>query len=80
MLTFTPAELHDSKHQPDIKNGGEIGMPLDRFVDDAYAGLAARKDEVTVGPAKGWYDSFEPARQKVFSEFNEEMKKVYAKD
>jgi short-subunit dehydrogenase involved in D-alanine esterification of teichoic acids len=26
-------ELHDEKHQPDIKNGGQIGMPLDEFID-----------------------------------------------
>ena len=32
---FPPAvqtELHDEKHQPDIKNGGQIGMPLEEFV------------------------------------------------
>ena len=24
-------ELHDERHQPDIKNGRDIGMPLDDF-------------------------------------------------
>jgi len=34
---FPPAvqtELHDEKHQPDIKNGRSIGMPLDQFTDE----------------------------------------------
>ena len=28
------AELHDTKHQPDIKDGGSIGMPLDEFTEE----------------------------------------------
>ncbi|KAL8815911.1 MAG: hypothetical protein Q9223_005002 [Gallowayella weberi] len=67
---FPPAvqtELHDEKHQPDIKNGGQIGMPLDRFTDEAYAGLAAGKEEVVVGDAAGWYNAFEAQRQGVFN-------------
>ncbi|KAI4182181.1 MAG: hypothetical protein L6R41_006150 [Letrouitia leprolyta] len=66
---FPPAvqtELHDEKHQPDIKNGGQIGMPLDQFINEAYAGLAAGKEEVLVGDAIGWYDAFEPQRQQIF--------------
>lgn len=27
-------ELHDEKHQPDIKNGRQVGMPLDEFTED----------------------------------------------
>ncbi|KAL8973647.1 MAG: hypothetical protein Q9197_002120 [Variospora fuerteventurae] len=61
------AELHDEKHQPDIKNGGQIGMPLDKFTNEAYAGLAAGKEEVPVGNAAGWYDAFEPQRQQLFN-------------
>lgn len=60
-------ELHDEKHQPDIKNGGQIGMPLEEFINEAYAGLAAGKEEVPVGDAVGWYDSFEPQRQEIFN-------------
>ncbi|KAL8734081.1 MAG: hypothetical protein Q9181_003326 [Wetmoreana brouardii] len=66
---FPPAvqtELHDEKHQPDIKNGRQIGMPLDRFIDEAYTGLAAGKEEVVVGNAADWYNAFEPQRQQVF--------------
>lgn len=34
---FPPAvqtELHDAKHQPEIKDGRSIGMPLDEFIDE----------------------------------------------
>ncbi|KAL8682003.1 MAG: hypothetical protein Q9224_005399 [Gallowayella concinna] len=67
---FPPAvqtELHDEKHQPDIKNGGQIGMPLDQFTNEAYSGLAAGKEEVVVGDAAGWYNAFETQRQEVFN-------------
>ena len=60
------AELHDEKHQPDIKNGRSIGMPLDDFVEEAYDGLAAGKEEVAVQTAKQWYNVFEPQRQELF--------------
>lgn len=38
---FPPAvqtELHDEKHQPDIKNGGSMGMPLDEFTKEVRMG------------------------------------------
>ncbi|KAI4106407.1 MAG: hypothetical protein L6R37_002205 [Teloschistes peruensis] len=66
---FPPAvqtELHDEKHQPDIKNGRQIGMPLDQFINEAYNGLAAGKEEVVVGNAADWYNAFEPQRQQIF--------------
>ncbi|KAL8662653.1 MAG: hypothetical protein Q9202_004518 [Teloschistes flavicans] len=66
---FPPAvqtELHDEKHQPNIKNGRQIGMPLDQFTNEAYDGLAAGKEEVVVGDAAGWYNAFEPQRQQIF--------------
>ncbi|KAI4200702.1 MAG: hypothetical protein LQ350_003719 [Teloschistes chrysophthalmus] len=66
---FPPAvqtELHDEKHQPDIKNGRQIGMPLDQFIDEAYDGLAAGKEEIVVGNAADWYNAFEPQRQQIF--------------
>jgi hypothetical protein len=58
--------LHDEKHQPDIKNGGQIGMPLNEFTEEAYQGLAAGKEQIPVGSAKDWFDSFEPQRQETF--------------
>ena len=79
MLT-TLAELHDEKHQPEIKNGGSIGMPLNAFINEAYEGLAAGKEEVAVEKAKGWYEAFEPQRQKVFYGLLEPMKAQYSKD
>lgn len=67
-IDAVPAELHDEKHQPDIKNGGQIGMPLGLFTDEAYAGLAAGKEEIVVGDAADWYNAFEPQRQDVFNQ------------
>ncbi|KAI9850049.1 MAG: hypothetical protein M1838_006164 [Thelocarpon superellum] len=58
-------ELHDAKHQPDYK-GPAGGMPLDKFTDDAYAGLVRGDTEIPVGDAKKWYDSFESHRQETF--------------
>ena len=63
---ISTAELHDAKHQPDIKNGSQMGMPLDQFTNEAYEGLAAGKEEVAVEGALHWYNSFEPARQEMF--------------
>lgn len=66
---FPPAvqtELHDKKHQPDMKNGGSFGMPLADFTKEAYDGLAAGKDQIAVGMASGWFNGFEQDRQKAF--------------
>jgi hypothetical protein len=48
-------------------------MPLDAFIDEAYAGLAAGKEEVAIGGAKGWYEAFEPRRQEAFRGFMKAM-------
>lgn len=74
---FPPAvqtELHDAKHQPDIKNGGQIGMPLAAFVDETWESLSAGNDEVVVENSKRWYGAFEPQRQKAFHHTIEAMK------
>ncbi|KAI9712220.1 MAG: hypothetical protein M1812_006955 [Candelaria pacifica] len=63
---FPPAvqtELHDEKHQPDIKNGRQLGMPLDAFTNEAYDLLARGDNDIPVGNAKKWYDAFEVTRQ-----------------
>ena len=78
------AELHDEKHQPDIKNGSQIGMPLfdlpkgdiltesllgmplAQFTDEAYAELAAGKEQIPVGTSKMAFEGFEADRQKAF--------------
>ncbi len=41
-------------------------MPLDRFTEEAYKGLAAGKEQIPVGDAKDWFESFEPKRQEAF--------------
>lgn len=67
---FPPAvqtELHDEKHQPDIKDGGKIGMPLDEFMDEAYSGLVNGKDQIPVGMSKRSFDGFEVKRQEAFA-------------
>ena len=65
-LRSGPAELYDEKHQPDIKNGRQIGMPLKQFTDEAYQELAEGKEEVLVGESRDWYEAFEGERQKLF--------------
>ncbi|EKD12880.1 uncharacterized protein L3040_007036 [Drepanopeziza brunnea f. sp. 'multigermtubi'] len=59
-------ELHDAKHQPDIKEGGKIGMPLEKFTEECWTGLCEGKEEVPVEMAMFWYEGFEKERQKMF--------------
>jgi len=73
---FPPAvqtELHDEKHQPSIKNGRQIGMPLDQFTEEAHAGLAQGKDQVAVGTAKSAFNQFEWSRQELFHDMIKAM-------
>jgi short-subunit dehydrogenase involved in D-alanine esterification of teichoic acids len=66
---FPPAvqtELHDEKHQPDIKNGRQMGMPLDQFTEESWAGLVKGDDQIPVGMAKDAFESFEKIRQEKF--------------
>lgn len=61
-------ELHDAKHQPDIENGKEIGMPLEEFTEEMWRGLCEGKEEVPVGMAKMSFgeEGFETKRQAAF--------------
>ena len=43
-----------------------MGIPLEDFTEEAYRGLVAGHEEVVVGPAKNWYDKFEPQRRELF--------------
>jgi len=67
-------ELHDAKHQPDIVDGGKIGMGLEEFMDRAWEGLCEGKEQIPIGMAErsfgegGW----EVMRQ-------EEMQQMIAK-
>lgn len=66
---FPPAvqtELHDEKHQPDIKDGRSMGMPLDEFTDVAWAGLLAGKEQIPVGFVGKAFEAFENKRQDMF--------------
>ncbi|KAH7396844.1 hypothetical protein DE146DRAFT_614993 [Phaeosphaeria sp. MPI-PUGE-AT-0046c] len=68
---FPPAvqtELHDEKHQPDIKDGGSLGMPLDEFTEAAWAGLTKGKGEeqIPVGFVGKAFEAFEKKRQELF--------------
>jgi len=69
-------ELHDEKHQPDIKNGGSIGMPLKEYIESTWSQLCEGKDQVPVGnSAMGFKeDGFETKRQMAFKRMTEMMK------
>jgi short-subunit dehydrogenase involved in D-alanine esterification of teichoic acids len=67
---FPPAvqtELHDAKHQPDIENGRQIGMPLDEFMEAAWKGLVAGKEEVAVGFAQTAVDKVDGPRKEMMA-------------
>lgn len=68
-------ELHDAKHQPDIKDGRSIGMPLDEFTDVAWQGLVDGKEDIPVGSSQIPYQGWEKERQAVFKDRVEQMRK-----
>jgi len=45
-------ELHDEKHQPDIKDGRRIGISIEEFLAEAWEGLVKGRDEVPVGTSR----------------------------
>lgn len=70
---FPPAvqtELHDEKHQPDIKDGGNIGMPLEEFTQAAWAGLTGGMEQIPVGFVEKAFGAFESKRQEIFHGMN----------
>lgn len=64
-------ELHDAKHQPDLKDGHMIGMPLQQFVDETWIKLSSGEDQIPVGSAKEIFDAFETKRQEVYQSMTE---------
>jgi short-subunit dehydrogenase involved in D-alanine esterification of teichoic acids len=70
-------ELHDEEHQPDIKDGGKIGIPIDEFTRDAWRGLCEGKTDVPVGTSEPPYQEggWEVERQKDFRKMVEMMRK-----
>jgi len=68
---FPPAvqtELHDAKHQPDIVNGGSIGMPLDEFMEKTWKGLCEGDEQILVGISETSFKGWEVKRQEEFEE------------
>lgn len=66
-------ELHDAKHQPDIKDGHKIGMPLDEFTDKAWAGLKRGNESIPVGMAEEQFEALEKTRMELYEKMNEKM-------
>ncbi len=61
-------ELHDAKHQPDLKDGHLIGMPLDEFTDEVWRRLGEGEDQIAVGSARDIFEAFELKRQRLYEE------------
>lgn len=68
-ILYMTAELHDKKHQPDIENGRQMGMPLDEFTDELWAGLSAGKEDIPVGMGKAIWERIEPGRREEAAKF-----------
>jgi short-subunit dehydrogenase involved in D-alanine esterification of teichoic acids len=76
---FPPAvqtELHDEKHQPDLVNGGELGMPLDAYTEKLYEGLVRGDEQFATGPGEPWLQEggWEDQRTKMFQQGNVAIK------
>lgn len=81
---FPPAvqtELHDEKHQPDLVDGGAIGMPLGEFTDKMYEGLVKGDEQFAVGPGEALLaeDGWEAQRQKMFQVQNKTIQQNLSK-
>lgn len=77
---FPPAvqtELHDTKHQPDLKDGHLMGMPLNDYIKETWASFTQGKEQIIVAATQGVFDSFEPKRQEIFHQWSarSDMKK-----
>lgn len=64
-------ELHDAKHQPDLKDGHLIGMPLQEFVDEVWGRISDGEDQIAVGSAMDIYNAFETKRQELYRDMTE---------
>ncbi|KAL1592435.1 hypothetical protein SLS59_009788 [Nothophoma quercina] len=73
---FPPAvqtELHDAKHQPDIKDGGNIGMPLNEFTNETWKKLTNGDEQIPVGFVSNAFEKFEKTRQGMFHDIMMKM-------
>jgi short-subunit dehydrogenase involved in D-alanine esterification of teichoic acids len=76
---FPPAvqtELHNTEHQPDLVNGHEIGMPLDKYTEAMYDGLVRGDDQFAIGPGEELLreDGWETERTRRFKKQHETLK------
>ena len=74
---FPPAvqtELHDTKHQPDIKDGGNIGLPLDEFTEETWSKLVKGDEQIPVGFVVKAFENFETKRQEMYNNIMVNMK------
>ncbi|KAJ5724517.1 hypothetical protein N7493_006245 [Penicillium malachiteum] len=69
-------ELHDAKHQPDLKDGHLIGMPLQEFVDEVWTCVSNGEDQIAIGSAKDIYEAFELKRQELYQAMTEMLSDV----
>ncbi|CRG87058.1 hypothetical protein PISL3812_04073 [Talaromyces islandicus] len=72
---FPPAvqtELHDTKHQPDLKDGHLMGMPLDEYINETWSMFVQGEEQVVVAASQGIFDAFELKRQEIFHQRNEQ--------
>ncbi|KAF3059204.1 putative oxidoreductase DltE [Daldinia childiae] len=81
---FPPAvqtEIHDTKHQPDMINGHEIGMPLGPYTERMYEGLQKGDEQFAIGHAEEWLNEggFEATRAKLFEQGHVTIKEALAK-
>ncbi|PVH99555.1 short-chain dehydrogenase/ reductase-like protein [Periconia macrospinosa] len=73
---FPPAvqtELHDEKHQPDLKGGSSFGMPLKDFTEQSWAKFVNGDEQVPIGFVEGAFQAFENKRQEVFQQLVSRM-------
>jgi short-subunit dehydrogenase involved in D-alanine esterification of teichoic acids len=73
---FPPAvqtELHDTKHQPDLKDGHLIGMPLNEFIKNVWEQFIEGKDQIAVGSAKEIFEAFEVTRQTLYDNMTAQL-------
>jgi hypothetical protein len=68
------AELHDAKHQPDIVNGRQIGMPLEDFTNQTMEKLFRGEEQIPIGLAARAFENVEVKRQEAFAHLIERMK------
>jgi short-subunit dehydrogenase involved in D-alanine esterification of teichoic acids len=69
-------ELHDAKHQPDLKDGHLIGMPLQEFIDEVWRQLCRGEEQVVVGSAREIFEAFEIKRQELYYQMTEMLSKI----